>query len=533
VQRHGARLRVLVALAVVLLVALAVALVPGGGPPAAAGDPVATIHAADEQPAVSATVGSIPTGQPMPTGFVGVSFEYKALHQYTGRNPDAVNPALISLLRGLAPGQSPVLRIGGDSTDWTWWPVRGAVRPVGISYNLTKGWLRTTHALAAALDAKLILGINLATSRPALAADEAQTLVQGIGRQYVSALEIGNEPDLYGVFAWYRDRLGHVVYSRPHNYSISAFTKDFSRWHAALPSLPLVGPSFAELTWLSGLNNFLAAEPAVKTVTVHRYPLHGSTTDPTDPTYPSIPDLLSDNASAGLAQQVAPYVATAHQRGLKFRVDEMNSVSDSGRAGVSDTFASALWMVDTLFAMARSGVDGVNIHTLPEADYRPFAFTKVNGHWEATVEPEYYGLLLFTEAAPPGSRLLPVSTPSDPDIRVRAAVTPNGLVHLVLINDSLTTDQTITLRAPAGTGKKPAILERLTAPGGATATTGVTLAGQSFGDETTTGTLNGPFRAAHLTPTNGVYTVDLPASSAAMVSFAPAPKTPSSPAKQH
>ncbi len=104
-----------------------------------------------------------------------------------------------------------MLRIGGDSTDWTWWPVRGYVRPGGVSYNLGKGWLRTTHALAVDTGAKLILGINLATARPALATDEAQALLQGIGRSNVSALEIGNEPDLYGVFAWYRDRLNHVV----------------------------------------------------------------------------------------------------------------------------------------------------------------------------------------------------------------------------------------------------------------------------------------------------------------------------------
>ncbi len=52
----------------------------------------------------------------------------------------------------------------------------------------------------------------------------------------------------------------------------------------------------------------------------------------------------------------------------------------------------------------------------------------------------------------------------------------------------------------------------------------VTLAGQSFGAETATGTLTGPFQAIHLKPTNGQYLIQLPAASAAMVSFAPAPK---------
>ncbi len=147
---------------------------------------------------------------------------------------------------------------------------------------------------------------------------------------------------------------------------MKSFTAEYSKWRTVLPKLPLVGPSFSALTWMSGLSRFLTTEKSVRTVTVHRYPLHNSTTDPTNPTYPSIANLLADTASSGIAQEVAPYVATAHSRGLPFRVDEMNSVSGGGRTGISDTFASALWVLDTLFNMAAVGVNGVNIHTLPE-----------------------------------------------------------------------------------------------------------------------------------------------------------------------
>jgi hypothetical protein len=184
-------------------------------------------------------------------------------------------------------------------------------------------------------------------------------------------------------------------------------------------------------------------------------------------------------------------------------------------------------MLDTLFAMARSGVDGVNIHTLPEADYHPFTFQQVDGRWLGEVKPEYYGMLLFTEAAPPGSRLLAVSPPADPDIRVRATLTPTGQINVVLINDSLSDDKVVDL-APPGGATKPAVVEPLTAPSVA-ATDGIRLAGQSFGSETSTGTLTGVFRPGHVRPTNGKYEVKLPAASAAMVSFAPvkpvAPKT--------
>ena len=125
-------------------------------------------------------------------------------------------------------------------------------------------------------------------------------------------------------------------------------------------------------------------------------------TDPTSPFYASIPNLLADASSAGLAQQVAPYTQVAHAHGLPFRLDELNSASCSGKTGVSDTFASALWVLDTLFDMAAVGVDGVNFHALPGAAYEPFTFTQRGATWSAFVHPLYYGALAFSQAFPAG-----------------------------------------------------------------------------------------------------------------------------------
>jgi hypothetical protein len=469
-------------------------------------------RATAEVPTLSVTVSDTPTGQALPAGFVGLSLEYKAIHQYTGRNPLAINPVMVQLIRNLNPGQSPVLRIGGDSTDWTWWPMRGVIPRGGVSYALTKGWMRTTRALAADLGAKLILGINLASDRPALAATEAQALIQGIGRRYISALEIGNEPDLYGTFAWYRDRLGHVVHARGRGYNLNSFMSEYSKWRTVLPKLPLVGPSFSALTWMTGLRRFLTGEESVRTVSVHRYPLHNSTTDPTNSTYPSISNLLADTSSSGIAQEVAPYVAIAHGRGLPFRVDEMNSVSGGGKTGVSDTFASALWVLDTLFNMASVGVNGVNIHTLPNAGYQLFNFSQAGNSWQALVHPEYYGMLMFAQAFPAGAHLLPVSVAGGP-VKVWATAAPDGKTRVVLINKETTTPVTVQVNLANSSG--PATLERLTAPS-VTATSGVTLGGQGFGNSTQTGAL-GPQQTASVQPLLGSYAVTLPAGSAALL----------------
>jgi hypothetical protein len=505
VQRDRIRACILAAFTASLLVAAVVVL----------GDIDAETAGAAADPPVSAAVGSEPAGQPMAPGFTGVSLEFGALHAYTGRDPDHINPVLLNLMRNLVPGgQTTVLRIGGNSADRTWWPIRGQIPPGGITYGLNNSWMRTTHALAKALGAKMIMGVNLAGGRPSVAATEARALLAGVGRRTVQAFEIGNEPDVYGMFPWYRDRRGRVFFARGHGYNLNRFITQFSRWRAAMPSAPVTGPAFAELTWLSGLPQFMSAEPGMKLLTLHRYPLRACLTNTSDPGYPTIPNLLSDKSSIGLAQQVAPYVTAAHDRRLGFRLDEMNSASCSGKPGVSDTFASALWVMDTLFNLASVGVDGVNVHSLPGAAYELFSFTHTSSGWQAFVHPEYYGMLLFARAFPPGARLLPVNVSPNGPVKVWATRSQDFQTRVVLINKDPTTSYTVQLQVPGFSSQ--AHLERLKAPDVSSAD-GVTLGGQSFGDTTTTGVLPGPPQTETVSPVLGGYTVKLPPASAALL----------------
>ena len=514
-----------------LLAALGLALcgLVGTGGLLGAGGPVATgplgallgpgIARAD---VLSATVSSAPTGPAMPSGFVGESFEYRAMHQYTGRDPNNIDPVLVSLLGGLAPGQSPVIRIGGDSTDGTWWPIRGMVAPGGVYYALTKGWMRTTRALAADLNAELILGVNLATGRPAVAAAEGRAFASEIGRRYISALEIGNEPDLYSVFPWYRDRRGNLGRSRSRGYDLAAYTRQFTQWSAALPNLPLAGPAVSGPAWMNNLGRFISAESRLKLVTYHRYPLRACIADPAAPGFASITNLLSDSSSAGLATPVSPFVRTAAQHRLPLRIGEMNSASCQGAKGVSDSFASALWALDTMFDFARVGVQGVNFHMLPGSHYELFTVSHAaNGAWQAFVHPEYYGLQMFAQAFPPGARLLPVTAPSGPT-KVWATQGADGTTRVTLINQDPTAEHDVQVLAPGTGGPAPVgALETLTAPS-LSATSGVSLGGQTFGAETSTGTLPGSPATTPVTPLGGVYTVRLPAASAALLTISSA-----------
>ena len=465
---------------------------------------------------VYATVDQGPTAAPLPPGFLGLSFEYTALDAYIGANPAALDPVFVQLLRNLAPapGQPLVLRIGGNSTDETWWPVAGVTPPGGVRYALTPSWLAGARALAGAVPAKLILGVNLAAGRPRLSTAEAAALLHGIGPGLIDAFELGNEPDVYGVFPWYRTRHG-AVFARGAGYNLSSYIAEVRRWGAVLPDMPLAGPAAAELPWLSGLPALLGAAPRLRIATVHRYALQGCFTNRSSPLYPSVANLLSDRSSEGLAQALAPYVALAHSRGLQFRVDELNSAALAeclGQTGVSNTFASALWMLDTLFNLASVGVDGVNVHSLPGAGYELFTFRRAaGGGWQAFVHPDYYGMLMFAQAFPPGARLLPVNAPAGP-VKVWATLAPDEHTRVVLINKD-SSPHRVELQLPPSAA--PAEIEWLRSSG-PTATAGVTLGGETFGPETTTGRLAAP-TVQTVSELFGAYSIEVPADSAALL----------------
>ena len=235
----------------------------------------------------------------------------------------------------------------------------------------------------------LILGVNLAAGRPSLAAAEARALLRGIGSRRVAALELGNEPDVYGVFPWYKGR-HRLVFARDAAYGLTAYVRQIARWGAALPRVPLAGPATAKLPWMAGLPALLQADTPAADRDHPPLRAQGLPDRPRVARYPSVANLLSDRSASGLADALAPYVAAAHADGLEFRVDELNSAALAGclgRRGVSDTFASALWMLDTLFNMASVGVDGVNVHSLPGAAYEPFTFERTRAGWRGFGPP--------------------------------------------------------------------------------------------------------------------------------------------------
>ncbi len=484
--------------------------------------------AAAKEDSASMSVAPRSITRPIAAGFLGLALEYSGIRAWAGPGTAHPNPILVQLIRALDPVGRPVIRVGGLSTDHSWWPVPAMKEPLGITYTLGPAWAQSLQALAQAVNAQLVLGVNLEADSPRLARTEADAFITSIGRRYINALDIGNEPPLYPSLPWYRLRggtlvpwysdIGTPVFARGLTWGPAAFVKDYARILDALPRVPIAGPDTQRASWFAAYERFLSPHSRVRMLASHGYGLNNCVTNPASAAYPSVPHLLNDYALHDLLNTLIPYVGLAHANGAAFRVDEMGSVTCNGRVGVSNTMASALWAAAALFSVAQDGVDGVNLHTYPGLSNGLFDFTDSARGWTGAVHPVYYGALLFARAAPAGSRLLHVSLSGPPTLHGWATTGPGPARHVLLLNDSLTNSAVVVVRAPHGVlGTRAAQLERLTAPN-ASATDDIALGGRTFGAVTTTGQLRPPV-SDPLRARGGAYRVTLSAASAAVLTF--------------
>ena len=86
----------------------------------------------------------------------------------------------------------------------------------------------------------------------------------------------------------------------------------------------------------------------------------------------------------------------------------MNTISNSGRTGVSNVFSAALWTLDACFEVAQAGSTGVNFHQGAGQNlYSAVIRWYQNGTLALPViRPGFYGMLMFQQAVRGGSRLM-------------------------------------------------------------------------------------------------------------------------------
>ena len=451
----------------------------------------------------------------VPRSFLGLSTEYWTLPIWAPRLP--LLERVIGLLH--APGSGAmVLRIGGDSADHSFWEPSSRRLPAWI-FEVTPQWTRELRALVNGTGSRLIMDLNLVTGSARSAAAWAHAAERGLPRHSIIAFEVGNEPDIYSRWYWTHSvQTPRINTERlPRSLTLTRYIADFLAYGALLrraaPGTPLIGPAIAHptqhATWIADL--IAADRRSLAAVSAHRYP-YSACLRPRAMSYPTISRLLSERATAVLAQGVRRAVALAHHARLPFRLTELNSVTCGGRRGVSNTFATALWAPDALFELVRAGVAGVNLH-VRDAINAPFTLDRA-GLWP---RPLLYGLIAFTRTLGPRAQLLPVATRVSPEARLKAwAVRVLGhSLHVVLI-DKGASPITVELKLPA-TG--PASVQRLLAPS-PRSISGVTLAGQYLGRD---GRWVGRLRTETVMARNHRYTLRLAPFSAAIITVRTAP----------
>jgi hypothetical protein len=307
-------------------------------------------------------------------------------------------------------------------------------------------------------------GIVTGTTTVALAAAEVAYVAKAMDSSLLG-IEIGNEPDLYAEDPSYF----------PGGWSLAQYEALWEQFRAAIlaatPSVVLTGPATAnaESTWTVPFGEY-ATSSQVALLTQHYYRGNGAL-----PTSTVAALILPDPT---LISNLAILQAGAQSIGIPFRISECNSYYDGGTPGVSDAYASSLWVIDFLFNCAQGGAIGVNLHgggNLPT--YTPIAD---NAGTEITARPEYYGAFLFTLAGA-GALFETQLSAGSLNVTGYAVSLDSGGLNLVIVNKDLTQNLQFTATLPSVFNNASLILMTQLSPGGTgpdlAATSGVTIQG--------------------------------------------------------
>jgi hypothetical protein len=476
---------------------------------------------------VNITIESQAPGRPVPRRFLGLSFEAAALNQLVG---DAHKGDLVSLLRSLGPG---MLRFGGITADENVaWSDPDTPAPAWASSTIGPIQMKALGELAKRSGWQVLLTVGLAHFEPQAAAREVAAAHHALG-SYLAAVEIGNEPNAYG---------NHGFRGLP--WIAQGYEEEVSDYRDAIealtPGIQIAGPDVSGSGVFSewGSEEALAQTPIL--LTGHHYPLGCAQTPP-----PTIEALLSAATRGAAARSLATYTTVASESGIPFRMDELGSVSCGGVAGISNTFASALWATGYLAQAMDDGLAGVNLQGNPTncLGYTPLCApsAEASAAGNLRAQPDWYALLLAKSLI--GYRPLPTtigsatSSPPEPeapasgeqeatglsapegtpDLVAASFLGPGHTTKVVLSDQEPPGANPLEIRLGVGAGLAAGDLMRLEAAS-PSATGGVTLAGKAVAAN---GSWHEPQHPEIVPLHNGLATLQLNPGSAALLTFAP------------
>ncbi len=409
--------------------------------------------------------------------FIGLSYENMQLEDPSFFSPR--NTGLIEQFKAISPRG--VLRLGGNTSEFSWWqatpsqrpPERNLVlpngsRPQSTLYAITPQTIRELNGFLKATGWTCIYGLNLGFGSPVTDIPEAQYVSATLGPR-LQYFQIGNEVDQ---FIQYHLRDGETwtpdLYLQQWLTIAQAVQKSIPNARFGLPDVA------SEVDWLTRIAQLwpsVTDKPKVTTLS-HHYYWSGPPSNPRA----TIPRLLQTDPA--VARKAALARQASARLGTTFRMTEGNTVYRGGKSGLSDVFASALWAADYLLTLMQLGYSGVNLHggsghaqavsvggtfvgeaemkdpnqPHPKPFYTPIANRGtlagrgVNGKLspDYLLEPTGYGMTFVSSFA--GATMLPVNFDPGPINAVAyAARTPGHTLLLIILNKDQTQPLTIQL----------------------------------------------------------------------------------------
>ena len=284
--------------------------------------------------------------------FMGLSYDKMFLNSESEFSSS--NSNLIVLFKLINVG---VLRFGDGSND-VWTPAgkgQTAGQTSQVDVNNLAGFLT-------AAGCKCLYGINLGgygpggtayPTTPTLAAEEAAYVNQELGSS-LYGIEIGNEPDGYINTFWA---------NQTPKWSVTQLETVWQTFRNAIiastPSVPITGPACGTvLPVVTGWTEpFATAEAgSLSVLTQHYYRGNGQASP-----LPTVAELVLPGTQL-TGSFLAPLQSTSQSIGKPYRISECNSYYNGGASGVSDAYASALWVIDFMYNCVQYGSVGVNFH---------------------------------------------------------------------------------------------------------------------------------------------------------------------------
>jgi Glycosyl hydrolase family 79 C-terminal beta domain len=451
--------------------------------------------AALAQTPVTITVDPAQAGPNIPSNFAGLSYETALL--LPGRNGkyffSAENKALVQMFRTLGIKS---LRVGGNTAERETVPIPG------------KADVDQLFAFAKAAGVKVIYTLRLKGADPQADADMAKYIMERY-RPELTCFDLGNEPEkMARDFAGYRDAFRRFVAV------ITAPTNVPDAWFS--------GPSTTHknAAWAGQFARDFGGDRRIALVTQHEYPARSGTNIAS--VAAGGEKLLSPNLLKVYETFHNEFVPAAISNGLPYRLEEANSFSNGGAAGVSDAFAAALWGLDYIYWWAGHGAQGINFHTggyVPGT--QPRNPMKYAVFWNAgdgfAARPVAYALKAFDVAGP--GRLAPTTLTSNGgaiNLRAYAVLARGKTLYLTLINkEHGPGGQEAAVSLAPGKDYVRGETMFLTAPGNnIEAQSGVTLGGASIDSE---GNWNGSWTPLPAPTAEGTFKLTVPASTAVVV----------------